>query len=109
MIMEVLAIRTRLVEARKRAGLSQGQVAVMLGLGGASSFTGYETGKTPLTLNHFLDLCSIYGISPVWALTGINPDFDANEVRKALRGASDDLGYLIDLLQSLHLEKTIDG
>lgn len=69
-------ILERLIDARKAAGLSQTQAARLLGLGNASSLSVYEIGRSVPNLDMFLRMCDTYGCSPVWALTGINPDFD---------------------------------
>ena len=92
----------RLIEARKRAGLTQGQVANLAGFAAtASSFQTYESGKTALTMPLFLLLCNAYGVSPVWALTGVNPKFDNAEVKRLLSGLGSVSSELIDLLSSI--------
>lgn len=98
---QIPEIKARLTIARKRAGLSQSQAAQMIGLKGASSFTDYEDGWFAPALDKFLQLCEIYGVSPVWVLTGVNPDFDATEILKAVDHASKDAEEIIDLLSSL--------
>jgi transcriptional regulator with XRE-family HTH domain len=98
---QVTEIKARLVLARKRAGLSQSQVAQMLGFKATSSFTDYESGPFAPALDKLLKLCEIYGVSPVWALTGINPDFDATDILKAAGTLNQDAMYLVDLLSSL--------
>lgn len=100
--MQAAEIMKRLIEARKRAGLTQGQVAKLAGYaGGASSFQNYESGKTALTMPLFLNLCDIYGVSPVWALTGVAPDFDTDEAKRLLSRVGDDVSALVELLSSL--------
>jgi transcriptional regulator with XRE-family HTH domain len=101
----MLEIRERLVTARKRAGLSQTQVARMLGLSTASSFSDIESGRNPLTMDRFLRLCEIYDINETWAITGANPEFDAEGILKAAGRADDEIMEIIDLLQSLRQEK----
>lgn len=100
--MQASQIVQRLVEARKRAGLTQGQVAKLAGYaGGASSFQNYESGKTALTMPLFLNLCTVYGVSPVWALTGMNPEFDHEEAKRLLNRLGDDASVLVEVLSSL--------
>jgi transcriptional regulator with XRE-family HTH domain len=72
----IAEIRSRLVLARKRVGLSQTQAAKLADLRFAYVLEEYEMGQGDLRLSYFLKLCDVYGVSPTWALTGINPDFD---------------------------------
>jgi len=73
---QVREIIDRLVLARKNAGLTQTEAALMVGLSCASSLSQYESGsrKSVPTLTLFLKLCTVYEIDPVWALTGVDPD-----------------------------------
>lgn len=99
---DLAAIRERLVRARNAAGLSQAQVARLMGYTKpVMSFL--ETGRSELTMIHFLRLCHIYGIAPTWALTGINPDFDAGEVIAAFedRIPKPELDQMLDFLSML--------
>jgi transcriptional regulator with XRE-family HTH domain len=98
---QIPEIKARLTIARKQAGLSQAQAAQMIGLKGASSFTDYEDGWFAPALDKFLQLCEIYGVSPVWALTGVNPDFDFSEVKDIVDRSSKDAEEIIFLLSSL--------
>ncbi|MFA5377871.1 MAG: helix-turn-helix transcriptional regulator [Dehalococcoidia bacterium] len=99
---QIVKIKARLTLARKQAGLSQSQAAQLLSLKGASSFTDYESGTFAPALDKFLRLCEIYGVSPVWALTGVNPDFDATEILQVANGANQDILKIVDLLSSLN-------
>ncbi len=98
---QIAGIKERLILARKRAGLSQGQAAQMVGLGAASSLAQHEVGRSVPTLTLFLRLCEVYGVSPIWALTGVNPEFDATEILRAASGAAEDTMRIVDLLSSL--------
>lgn len=99
---KVEEIMTRLVLARKRAGLSQAQAGTLLGFGGsASSLSQYEIGRSIPNLDLFLRMCEVYSVSPVWALTGINPDFDATALLDQARELGDDALRLVDILSSL--------
>ena len=99
---QVEEIMARLVLARKRAGLSQAQAGTLLGFSGsASSLSQYEIGRSIPNLDLFLRMCEVYGISPVWALTGINPAFDATEFLEQARDLGEDALKLVDILSSL--------
>lgn len=98
------AIITRLVIARKRAGLSQGQASELVGKKSHTTISAAENFERGLTLSEFLKLCEIYGCSPTWALCGINPDFDATELIKAAGDASQDMIRIIDLMSSLDID-----
>lgn len=96
----------RLIEARKGAGLSQTQAAKLLGYGGASSLSQIETNNrdSEPNLTMFLKMCEIYDISPVWALTGVNPDFDEqafDELTQFSNAAFEDIVTLKETLQRL--------
>lgn len=92
-------ILERLITARKAAGLSQSQVSQMLGLSGsAATVSQWEHGGRGLDVSRFLDLCALYGVSPVWALTGTNPDF---EPTRALLLAQHVEQAVIDLLEMI--------
>lgn len=102
---QIAEIKARLVLARKRAGLSQGQAAKLVGMNAASSLSQHENDRSTPTLELFLKLCKVYGISPVWALTGVNPDFDATDILRAAGSLNQDASYLVDLLSSLDSRK----
>ena len=69
-------IRRRLVEARKARGLTQVDAAHAIGFKSRSSLSALETGKNPLTVAQMLDLANVYGVAPVWLLTGMNDRLD---------------------------------
>lgn len=73
--MTLKEILERLATARKKAGLSQSQVARLINRDPAL-IVGIESGHYPLSMERFLQLCGIYGVSEIWVLTGINPYFD---------------------------------
>lgn len=99
---QVEEIMTRLVLARRRAGLSQSQASRLLGFSGtASSLSQYEIGRSIPNLDLFLRMCEIYGVSPVWALTGINPAFDATAFLEQASALGDDALRLVNILSSL--------
>lgn len=72
MIDEIL---TRLVKARKQAGLSQPQAARLLEIT-SRTMTNWENLHRPLPLPMLLKMCEFYGVNITWVMTGQNPDFD---------------------------------
>jgi transcriptional regulator with XRE-family HTH domain len=56
-------VRTRLLEARKKAGYTQQQAAEAIGLSRASSLSDLETGRNEISLRHLLSLCALYGVA----------------------------------------------
>lgn len=98
----------RLIEARKATGLSQTQAAKLLGFKGASSLSQIETDcrNTEPNLTLFLKMCEIYDISPVWALTGVNPDFDGNtfDLLTQINASIEDIYTLKETLKRLITE-----
>ena len=89
-MIETRHIIERLVQARKAAGLTQTQAAKLIGLATASSLSEYELSNaaTEPTLTRFLKMCEVYGVSPVWALTGVNPDFDERRIDQMIVGTN---------------------
>ena len=96
--MEYESVIKRLIEARKVSGLSQTQVARMVGLSIASSFSDIETGKNPLSVQRLIDLCEIYGVSIEWVLTGVNPYFDPQQIIEATGRMNEDMDKIMNLL-----------
>lgn len=97
-------ILERLVSAREQAGLSQGQAGKLLDGLSTGGLCDIEKGRNTLTLERFLKMCEIYGVNPVWALTGTNPDFDPQPIIEAAeraRMAEDELLRVLDTLQSV--------
>lgn len=97
------AIIDRLVEARKAAGLSQTQAAKLLGYSAASSLSQIETDNrdSEPNLTMFLKMCEVYDISPVWALTGVNPDFDEQAFDELTQGVNASLEDIANLKETL--------
>lgn len=73
----------RLITARKALGISQTTAGVALGLR-ASGFSQIERGESPLSVERFRKLCALYHVTQVEMLTGIQPNFDAEEVLRQL-------------------------
>lgn len=93
----------RLIKARKGAGLSQTQAAKLLGYSGASSLSQIETNNrdSEPNLTMFLKMCEIYDISPVWALAGVNPDFDEQAFDELTQGVNASLEDVYNLKETL--------
>lgn len=90
-------ILDRLIKARKAAGLSQGQVAKLLGLSGtASSVSQWERGGRGLDIQRLIELCDLYGVSVVWVISGRNPEFDITQLMTATRA-----NEIIDQLKAI--------
>ncbi len=96
--MKYPAILKRLIEARKAAGLSQTQVAKMVGLSIASSFSDIESGKNTLSVERLIELVGIYDVSIEWVLTGVNPYFDPQTVIEAASRVTRDTAKIIHML-----------
>lgn len=105
--MKAREIIERLIEARLAAGLSQTQAAKLLGYSNASSLSQIETNSrnTEPNLTMFLLMCEIYDCSPVWALTGLNPDFDEqafDDLTQFSNAAIEDIANLKETLKRLN-------
>jgi transcriptional regulator with XRE-family HTH domain len=106
--MSIKEILERLKTARERAGLSCSQANKLIDL--PPAYLGLiESGSLALEMETFLKLCEIYDISEVWALTGVNPDFDPASVVEAAQYSNMDkgeLGNLLEMLASLKHNKS---
>lgn len=98
----------RLVAARKGAGLSQSQVAKLMGLDSPSTISHYESDARGLHVRDLLCMCELYGVSVAWVMTGANPNFDqvkrqevVDAVTRNGKIAMDDLQRLLDDLEML--------
>lgn len=114
--MEITARRIidRLIEARKAAGLSQTQAAKLLGWSAASTLSQVEGDyrTTEPSLSMFLKMCDIYGISPIWALTGCNPDFDERAFNQMISNTNiifEDAMKLRDTLERITTARADDA
>lgn len=99
----------RLKEARKLAGLSQGQVAKLLGLH-RPSVTEIEAGNRRVSAEELSQLAELYDVSVAW-LVGEAPDtVDAADprlqlaARELLKLKPDDLERLLKLLAAMRDE-----
>lgn len=105
----------RLREARKLAGLSQGQVAKLLGLH-RPSVTEIESGNRRVSADELAKLADLYDVSVAW-LAGATPAMvGANDPRLELAAREltklkhDDLERLLRLLAAMRTDnKDTDG
>lgn len=58
---------SRLIQARKQAGLSQNKVAELLGIP-QQQYSRYENGKNEIPVRYVIALCRIYNVSSDWLL-----------------------------------------
>lgn len=100
------AIAERLKEARKLAGLSQGQVAKMLGLH-RPSITEMESGNRRVSADELARLAAIYDVSTAWLLGEAPPTIDVKDPRVELAAREltklkpNDLDRLLKLLAAM--------
>ncbi len=94
---------TRLRLAREQAGLSQGQVAKMLGLH-RPSMSEAEAGRRKVSSDELKQLARIYDVSIVWLAEG-EEDADQDRVALAARELAklkpEDLDRLLHLLRRM--------
>lgn len=101
---EIIAARIR--EARRMAGLSQGQVAKMLGLH-RPSLSEAEAGRRRVTAEEIATLAEVYDVSVVWLLGEGEEKLNLHDTRLQLAAREleklkpDDLDRLLTLLASL--------
>ena len=102
-------IASRIRSAREMAGLSQGQVAKLLGLH-RPSISEMEAGRRRVSADELIKLSEIYSVDLEW-LTGSEPksDEDNERIRFAARQLAklkeDDLDKVMDLLSALRPKK----
>ena len=107
-------IAERMKEARKLAGLSQGQVAKMLDLH-RPSVSEMEAGNRRVSAEELARLAQIYDVGVAWLL-GETPDkLDAQDPRLELAARElsklkpDDLERLLKLLAAMRSDPTANG
>jgi len=104
------AIAARLRMAREMAGLSQGQVARMLGLH-RPSISEAEAGRRRVSAEELARLAEIYGIGVSWLVCEETPDADPRRdridlaARELAKLKPDDLNRLMQLLQAIRSGK----
>lgn len=98
------AIASRLKVARERAGLTQGQVAKMLGLH-RPSVSEIEAGRRGVPAEELAAMAKLYRVSVDWVAGTEMPDPDRDRLELAARELSrlkkEDLDRLLDLFASL--------
>jgi transcriptional regulator with XRE-family HTH domain len=99
-----MAIATRLKTAREQAGLSQGQVAKILGLH-RPSVSETEAGRRSVSGEELAALAKTYGVSADWLTGADTPDPERDRLELAARELSklnkQDLNRVLQLLASL--------
>lgn len=97
---------TRLKAARELAGLSQGQVAKMLGLR-RPSISEMESGKRKVSANELAKLAEIYGVTMSYLIGSNSVEDDVNQARFELAARelsklkAEDLDRVLQLLIAL--------
>jgi len=96
-------IATRLQAARKQAGLTQGQVAAMLGVK-RPTISEIEAGRRKVSAEELTEFSKFYGVSISW-LTAQEPSESNPSVELAARELSklkkEDLDAVLNLLNTL--------
>jgi transcriptional regulator with XRE-family HTH domain len=106
------AMAVRIKEARKLAGLSQGQVAQMLGLH-RPAVSEMEAGNRRVSTDELLRLAGIFDVSVSWLLgeapDTLQPDDPRLELaaRELGKLKSDDLDRLLKLLAAMRAPGTL--
>lgn len=107
-------IATRLREARKMAGLSQGQVAKMLGWH-RPTISEIEAGNRRVSAEELSRFAEIYDVTVSWLLAESAEQLETNDPRLQLAARElsklkpDDLDRLMRLLASMQSQDTNDG
>lgn len=107
-------IAERLKEARKLAGLSQGQVAKILGLH-RPSVSEIEAGNRRVSADELARLAEIYDVGVAWLLGEAPDTLDAQDPRLELAAREltklkpDDLDRLLKLLAAMRSDSTPSG
>jgi len=107
-------IAERLKEARKLAGLSQGNVAKMLGLH-RPSVTEMEAGNRRVSADELARLAEIYDVSVAWLLGESPETIDTQDPRLELAARElsklkpDDLDRLLRLLAAMRSDSSPNG
>jgi transcriptional regulator with XRE-family HTH domain len=105
-----LAIAGRLRMAREMAGLTQGQVAKMLGLH-RPSISEAEAGRRRVSADELARLAEIYAVNISWLACADSGESDAEDDRLALAARElaklkqDDLNRLMELLKAIRSHK----
>ena len=99
-------LASRIRQARRAAGLSQTQVATLLGLQ-RPSVTAMESGNRRVSSEEVVELAKLFDVSPQWLL-GVEGDATDEHLAKAQLAAREltklrpaDLDRLLELLSSM--------
>ena len=102
-------IAVRLRTAREQAGLSQAQVARILGLH-RPSVSEMEAGRRRVTAEEIANLARIYGVSVAWLTNTEDTSAQRARIELAARKLAhlkpEDLEKVLDLLTALRVEET---
>lgn len=109
-------VATRLRMAREMAGLSQGQVAKLLGLH-RPSVSEIEAGRRKVSADEITRLAEIYGVSLSWLARAKGEDSEADPhddrielaARELAKLEPQDLKRLMGLLRAIRTEKDETG
>jgi transcriptional regulator with XRE-family HTH domain len=107
-------IATRLREARKMAGLSQGQVAKLLGMH-RPTISEIEAGNRRVSAEELSKFAEMYDVTVSWLLAETADQLEADDPRLQLAARElsklkpDDLDRLLRLLASMRSSESDDG
>jgi len=107
-------IATRLREARKMAGLSQGQVAKLLGMH-RPTISEIEAGNRRVSAEELSKFAEMYDVTVSWLLAETADQLEVDDPRLQLAARElsklkpDDLDRLLRLLASMRSSDTNDG
>lgn len=88
-------ILQRLTSARGK--MNQTEVGAVLGVS-SSAISAWEKGRSPITLNTIFKLCQLYGVPPMFILTG-KPRIDAKDVETIASTLQEGVDMLRSLLE----------
>lgn len=76
-------VGARLMEARKNAKLTRVQMSQRHNIAEATLYD-IEHGLNPIGVVRLNKLCTIYGVTPQWAMTGVNDEAETPEFKAAI-------------------------
>lgn len=106
-------IAERLREARKLSGLSQGQVASMLGIH-RPSVSEIEAGNRKVSAEEMRKLCEIYDVNINWVLGNVAGSLSADDPRLELAARelsklkTEDLNRLLEVIAAMRTDSSDD-
>lgn len=107
------AVANRLQIARKLSGLSQGQVAKLLGMQ-RPTVSEIEAGRRKITVEELVSLAKVYSVSLEWLAKGAtehpsNSDIMSLAARKLEKMRPDDLKRVIEILSLIEEQRREQG